>query len=89
VERLESRRVRVYVESSAGFLNLNISLLASYLEESMSIRIVEADLTLSKHREAVFAMVDRVLRAYEAAGFSRYSFQEDTGMSIFLTKPQH
>src|SRR5262245_47462405 len=30
---------------------------------------------------------DRALRAYEAAGFSRYSLQEDAGRAIFLTKP--
>jgi ribosomal protein S18 acetylase RimI-like enzyme len=29
----------------------------------------------------------RALRAYEAAGFVRYSLQEDTGSAIFLSKP--
>ena len=32
---------------------------------------------------------DRVLRAYEAAGFVRYSLQEDAGTAIFLTRPLH
>jgi len=32
---------------------------------------------------------DRALRAYEAAGFVRYSLQEDAGTAIFLTKPLH
>jgi ribosomal protein S18 acetylase RimI-like enzyme len=32
---------------------------------------------------------DRALRAYEAAGFVRYSLQEDAGRAIFLTKPLH
>ena len=31
----------------------------------------------------------RALRAYEAAGFERYSLQEDAGTAIFLTKPLH
>jgi len=30
---------------------------------------------------------DRALRAYQAAGFVRYSLQEDAGPAIFLTKP--
>jgi ribosomal protein S18 acetylase RimI-like enzyme len=29
----------------------------------------------------------RALRAYEAAGFVRYSLQKDTGLAIFLSKP--
>ena len=32
---------------------------------------------------------DRALRAYETAGFVRYSLQEDAGTAIFLTKPLH
>ena len=32
---------------------------------------------------------DRALRAYEAAGFGRYSLQEDAGTAIFLSKPLH
>jgi ribosomal protein S18 acetylase RimI-like enzyme len=32
---------------------------------------------------------DRALRAYEAAGFVRYSLQEDAGTAIFLSKPLH
>jgi ribosomal protein S18 acetylase RimI-like enzyme len=32
---------------------------------------------------------DHALRAYEAAGFSRYSLQEDAATAIFLTKPLH
>jgi ribosomal protein S18 acetylase RimI-like enzyme len=32
---------------------------------------------------------DRALRAYEAAGFVRYSLQENAGAAIFLTKPLH
>jgi len=31
----------------------------------------------------------RAMRAYEAAGFERYSLQEDAGTAIFLTKPLH
>src|SRR5262249_47618344 len=30
---------------------------------------------------------DRALHAYQAAGFVRYSLQEDAGKAIFLTKP--
>jgi ribosomal protein S18 acetylase RimI-like enzyme len=50
--------------SSKAILNPNISRLASYRgsEASMSIRIVEADLDLSEHREAVLAMVDAYSR---------------------------
>jgi ribosomal protein S18 acetylase RimI-like enzyme len=32
---------------------------------------------------------DRALRAYEAAGFVRYSLQELAGTAIFLSKPLH
>jgi ribosomal protein S18 acetylase RimI-like enzyme len=32
---------------------------------------------------------DRGLRAYEAAGFVRYSLQKDAGTAIFLSKPLH
>jgi ribosomal protein S18 acetylase RimI-like enzyme len=32
---------------------------------------------------------DHALRAYEAAGFSHYSLQEDAGTAIFLTEPLH
>jgi ribosomal protein S18 acetylase RimI-like enzyme len=32
---------------------------------------------------------DRALRAYEDAGFVRYSLQEDAGTAIFLSKPLH
>jgi ribosomal protein S18 acetylase RimI-like enzyme len=32
---------------------------------------------------------DRALRAYEAAGFVRYTLQEDAGTAIFLSKPLH
>ena len=31
----------------------------------------------------------RALRAYEAAGFVRYSLQKDAGTAIFLSKPLH
>jgi ribosomal protein S18 acetylase RimI-like enzyme len=30
---------------------------------------------------------DRALRAYEAAGFGRYSLQENGSAAIFLSKP--
>jgi ribosomal protein S18 acetylase RimI-like enzyme len=50
--------------SSKAILNPNISRLASYRgsEASMSIRIVEADLNVSEHRDAVLAMVDAYSR---------------------------
>jgi ribosomal protein S18 acetylase RimI-like enzyme len=32
---------------------------------------------------------DCALRAYQAAGFMRYSLQKDAGTAIFLTKPLH
>lgn len=54
-----------------------------------AVEVKARDLGCCKLTLEVMDKNDRALRAYEAAGFVRYSLQEDAGTAIFLTKPLH
>ncbi len=69
--------------------------LSSFRGKSVGRRLLEAvevkarEFGCCKLTLEVMDNNDRALRAYEAAGFSPYSLQEDAGTAIFLTKPLH
>jgi len=69
--------------------------LSGFRGKSVGRRLLEAiegkarELGCCKVTLEVMDNNDRALRAYEAAGFMRYSLQEDAGTAIFLTKPLH
>jgi len=69
--------------------------LSAFRGKNVGRRLLEAvevkarELGCCKLTLAVMDSHHRALRAYEAAGFVRYSLQEGAGTAIFLSKPLH